>query len=789
MSDLLAGFQLGEFEVFPVQARIRGPAGNTVVHPRAMEVLLCLAESAGELLERDVILHRVWGTLSVSDATLTRCISELRHAFDDHYEHPRYIQTVQKRGYRLVAPVVKQTPPAAATSGRDAPGAADDVAPIPSFLHELSRRRVIRVAVAYGVAGWVVTEVAATVFPGLRLPDWTVTLVIILVVLGFPVAVMMAWAFQLSEEGVEVDRGGLLGAPRQRKYIILGVAGVALVTIGAVGIFARLWPWLENGEPPAAPPPAHASIAVLPFVSIGGDPGLEYFGDGLAEELTTMLARLDGLAVASRTAAFYFGHQQTEFPRIAESLRVKHILEGSVRRDTDRLRVNAQLIDAGTGYHVWSEVYDSDLEEVFGVLDHIARQVVEQIGVDLSARSSQLLADMPTADAKAYELYMRARGLLGQPHNDKLLQQVQRLLEEALARDPGFVNAYAGLCEAHLFQYIRDSDPATFRAAEVNCGRAIELDAERPAVRMAVGDLYRRSGRFEDAAQEYRQVLTLNPRDYDALIRLAEAYKALDRPADAEPLYLRSIELEPNFWLGYNSLANFHFRYLRDEQAAENFRRVTELRPDDPVGYINLGAALLTLDPDGALQAWSRALERSDPPSPVLLSNLGLAHFYGGDFERAAEFQRRAIDEQPRDAAAWARLAAALRQLPDQQDSSREAYERTVRLLLQRLALNPNDAGDLRTLATSHAWLGDRGEAEQALERARAIAPEQAQTWYAEGKAEIALGDLERATEHVREALRRGYPVALARADPELEPIRQTGTLDMLLQTEPQEGD
>jgi TolB-like protein/tetratricopeptide (TPR) repeat protein/DNA-binding winged helix-turn-helix (wHTH) protein len=784
MNDLLGGFQLGEFHVFPIQGRIRGPTGETLVHPRAMEVLLCLAESPGELLERDLIQQRVWGKLPVSDTTLTRCIGELRHAFEDHHEHPRYIQTVQKRGYRLVAPLTRDG--ASAASGEPT---ADAPPETPSFWHELSRRRVIRVAIAYAVVAWVVTEVASTVFPGLRLPEWTVTLVIILVVLGFPVAVMMAWALQLSESGIEIDRAGLFGSPRQRKYMLLGIGGVALVTVGAVGIFARLWPSLEPGDAPQLPPPIHASIAVLPFVNIGEDPGLDYFGDGLAEELTTMLARLDDLAVASRTAAFYFGHQKTEFPRIAESLRVRHILEGSVRRDTDRLRVNAQLIDTSTGYHLWSEVYDRELDQVFGILDDIARQVVERMGVELSARSIELLAETPTADPQAYDLYMQARGLVRQPHDDALLARVQGYYEQALARDPGFTSAYAGLCEALLFQYIRNSDPAVFREAERHCGRALALEPGRPEVRTAVGDLHRRSGRFEEAVLEYQQVLELNPKDYDALIRLAETYKEMDRPADAEPLYRQAIDLEPGYWAGYNYLARFHFRNLQDEQAAENFRRVTELRPDDLVGYINLGAALLARDPDGALGAWTRALELSDSPSSALLTNIGLAHFYRGDFPRAVEFQRRAVDAEPRNANAWARLGSALRLLPDGQDAAREAFERAIRLLLQRLALNPNNAGDLRFLATSYAWIGDRLEAEQALERLQGVAPDQGDTWYTAAKVAIALGDLELATERVREALSRGYPAASARVDPELEPIRTTGALAMLLKTEPTEGD
>jgi TolB-like protein/DNA-binding winged helix-turn-helix (wHTH) protein/Tfp pilus assembly protein PilF len=777
MNDLLGGFRVGDFEVFPLQRRIHGPTGDKVVHARAMEVLLCLAESPGVLLERETIQQHVWGALHVRDTALTRCISELRHAFDDHHDEPRYIQTVPKRGYRLVAPVLH---PGRHDPDHSGPAAA---APEPSsFWHELSRRRVFRVAIGYAVVAWVVTEVASTVFPGLMLPDWTLTLVIIMAVLGFPVAVILAWAFQLSEEGLEVDRGGLFGTPRQRKQMILGIAGVALVTVGAVALLARLWPSFDDPELPTLLAPAHASVAVLPFECLCDDPTIAYFGDGMAEELTTILAMHGDLAVASRTAAFYFSTQRAELPRIAESLRVRHILDGSVRREADRLRVNAHLIDASTGYHVWSAIYDRHIDQFISILDDIARQVAEHMGVDYSPAAAQMLAARPTQDPLAYDLYVRARGMMRQPHSDEVLRQAQQLFGEALAADPEFASAYAGLCDAFLFQYILDSDPASFRAADLYCRRAVELDARRAEVRMAVGHLYRRSGRFEEAAREYRQVLAHNPDDYDALIQLAEAYKELDRPEDAEPLYRKAIEIEPGYWIGYNYLARFYFRYLQDAPAAENFRRVTELRPDDPLGYTNLGAALLNHDLEGALQAWSRALEVSDPPSPVLLSNLGLAYFNRGDFRRAAEFQRQAIEVLPRDAGAWARLGTALRMLPGEQDASRQAYERAIRLFLQRLALNPNDTGDLRLLATSYAWLGDRREAERTLERLESVAPDQGATWFAAAKVALAFGELETATEHVREALLRGYPVGLARIDPELEPIRAGGALDAILQ-------
>lgn len=777
MNDLLGGFRVGEFEVFPLQRRIHGPTGDTVVHARAMEVLLCLAESPGELLERENIQQHVWGTLHIRDTTLTRCIGELRHAFDDDHLEPRYIQTVPKRGYRLVAlvhhPNGHHPGAAVAANGAPVPG---------SFWHELSRRRVFRVAIGYAVVAWVVTEVASTVFPGLMLPDWTLTLVIIMAVLGFPVAVILAWAFQLSESGLEVDRGGLFGTPRQRKQMVLGIAGVALVTVGAVALFARLWPSLEEDGPPARLPPAHASVAVLPFECLCDDPTIAYFGDGMAEELTTILAMHGELSVASRTAAFYFSDQRAELPNIAESLHVKHILDGSVRRDADRLRVNAHLIDASTGYHVWSAIYDRHIDQFISVLDDIARQAAEHMGVEYLPAAAQMLAARPTQDSVAYDLYVRARGLMGQPHSDELLRQAQQLFGEALSADPEFASAYAGLCDAFLFQYVRDSDPASYRAADLYCRRAMEIDPRRAEVRMAVGHLYRRSGRFEEAAREYRQVLAHSPDNYDALIQLAVAYKELGRPADAEPLYRKAIELEPGYWVGYNYLARFYFDQLQDAQAAENFRRVTELRPEDPVGYINLGAALLYDDLEGALKAWSQALALSDPPEPVLLSNLGLAYFNRGDFRRAAEFQRQAIEVLPRDAGAWARLGTALRMLPGEQAAARQAYERAIRLFLQRLALNPKDAGDLRMLATSYAWIGERREAERTLERLEALAPDQGDTWYAAAKVALAFGELDAATERVRQALLHGYPAGLVRADPELEPIRAGGALDAILQ-------
>ncbi|HEX6062736.1 MAG TPA: hypothetical protein VFZ04_00890, partial [Longimicrobiales bacterium] len=253
-----------------------------------------------------------------------------------------------------------------------------------SLMAELKRRKVFRVATVYGATSFVVLQAADLLFPRIGLPDWTVTLVVAIALVGFPMALALAWTFDSTPEGMRrtapADRAeinAIVSQPRVRRWPAGLAALLGVILLGA----SAAWTLGYRGPARAA---RYDSIAVLPFVNMSGDPGSEYFGDGIAEELLNALAGIENLKVAARTSAFALKDAKLDVRRIGDTLQVATVLEGSVRRSADRIRVTAQLIDARTGYHLWSETYDRPLTDLFAVQDEIAQQIVDALKVRLT---------------------------------------------------------------------------------------------------------------------------------------------------------------------------------------------------------------------------------------------------------------------------------------------------------------------------------------------------------------------------------------------------------------------
>jgi adenylate cyclase len=327
-------------------------------------------------------------------------------------------------------------------------------APRTGFFAELKRRKVVRVAVVYAATGFVVLQVADIMLPRLGVPEWAMSLIVLLVALGFPVALVLAWALELTPEGVRVTPAPTAGDQDQPPPSLLGrstlVVTATLVVLGA-GLGAG-W-FLRPMSPPAPPPaaqtadePTARSIAVLPFVNMSDDAANEFFADGISEELLNVLVRVDGIGVASRTSSFAYKGRELGAAAIASELGVNHILEGSVRKAGNRVRITAQLIDAVNDRHLWSETYDRELDDIFVIQDEIANAIVQALrgtlGTDRAERVVTVRADTDNLDA--YELYLKARQLF--LARSELPESV-RLFERAVALDPDFARGWEGLAE------------------------------------------------------------------------------------------------------------------------------------------------------------------------------------------------------------------------------------------------------------------------------------------------------------------------------------------------------
>jgi len=326
-----------------------------------------------------------------------------------------------------------------------------------ALLAELRRRNVFRVAAAYAVLAWVVIQVTDTVAPVLKMPDWTLTLVVWIGIIGFPFALFLAWAFELTPEGLkrehEVDRSSSITSVTGRKldFAIIGLLAVAVVFLVVDNYVLKDDSADETDAAnavsgAAAGRASYDSIAVLPFVNMSNDPEQAYLSDGLAEELLNVLARINGLKVAARTSSFAFRDKEQDIRKIGDTLKVSTVLEGSVRKSGDRIRITAQLIDVADGYHLWSETYDRELTDIFQIQDEISAAIVEALRVHLDAGPATATR---VTNMAAYDLYLQGRHLRREPRAGNTRKALD-LFRQATDADPEFAAAWAAQAAAVL---------------------------------------------------------------------------------------------------------------------------------------------------------------------------------------------------------------------------------------------------------------------------------------------------------------------------------------------------
>src|SRR5438270_6448479 len=318
------------------------------------------------------------------------------------------------------------------------------------FFAEVKRRNVYKVAIAYGALAWLLTEIATQVFPFFEIPNWVVRLVVLVVIAGFPIAVVVAWAFELTPEGLKrteiADAEYPLGRSPKRAWIyIVIIAGAISVGVFFLGRYTARR--AEGGGPGASSLP-EKSIAVLPFDNLSRDPDNAYFAEGVQDEILTRLAKVADLKVISRTSTQKYKSAPDNLREIAKQLAVANILEGSVQKAADQVRVTVQLINAATDAHLWAEIYDRNLTDIFAVESDIAKTIADTLQAKLTGSEERMMSKKPTANPEAYELYLKGRFFWNKRTSIDLPKSVE-YYNQAIAKDPNYALAYAGLADAY----------------------------------------------------------------------------------------------------------------------------------------------------------------------------------------------------------------------------------------------------------------------------------------------------------------------------------------------------
>jgi TolB-like protein/tetratricopeptide (TPR) repeat protein len=382
----------------------------------------------------------------------------------------------------------------------------------PGVLSRLRERGVLRVAAGYAVIAWLLLQIADVTFEPLGVARWVMISLIAAAVLGFPVAIALAWHFELGDHGIERDAAADAAARPVvhglRRYADVAIIGVLLLAVAMLLVRQS-----DIGKPPLSANPA---IAVLPFENLSGDPEQEYFSDGLAEEMLDRLGRVPGLTVVARSSSFSFKGKGLDAKTIAERLGVTTVLEGSVRRDGRRLKLTARLIDGATGRQAWSGSFDRELNDIFAVQAELAAAVVDAV-VPVSRGEVAESSVAPTRDLQAHDLY-----LLGRAAQETRLKMADAVnyLEEAIQADPNYARAHAALTRALLlwtFYQWEPAPPDAVQRAEASAYRALAIDPQSSEAHAALGNVFANAENFSAAASEYKRALEINPNNAVAL--------------------------------------------------------------------------------------------------------------------------------------------------------------------------------------------------------------------------------------------------------------------------------
>jgi len=680
------------------------------------------------------------------------------------------------------------------------------------FLAELKRRNVYKVAIAYCIVAWLLIQVSTQVFPFFEIPNWAVRLVVLLLIIGFPVALILAWAFELTPEGIkrteDVDLSKSIRRKTGRKLDFLIIAVLLLVIAGL--LFQRFHPKVSS----AVSSSPEKSIAVLPFENLSRDPDNAYFAEGIKDEILTKLATVHDLKVISRSSTAKYQSKPDNLKTVAQELGVSTILEGAVQKAGDKVRVNVQLIDARADTHLWAKSYDRDLRDVLAVESEVSQEIADALQANLSPSEAHALASAGTHDAEAYDLFLRGEYEFNQASIRQDLDAYDRadaFYRQALARDPNFAEAAAELARSRLNRHWLVSPLTTTELQEVKSlidhaltlapnspqahvalglffyfghrqyemaltefNRTLELQPNNALARNYCAAVYRRRGEWEHSLADFQRAQELDPRDPNIPADIGITYRILRLWKDAERATLRALAIDPHQVFATNTLL---FARLNATGEVDSARRAFDGLPGDIKSSVSslggsYGANISCVDEFiGGWPVYVYVIQRRLTDSYQVFEK----QVPKNDDERLVQLVGRVV----------------VRVLAEQTESAKSAGEQALPLLEARLRERPNDTFAMTALSWVYLALGRNADALRVSRQAADLMPIEkdalAGPYFQNALAEIEAraGAPEEAVKRLRHLLSipAGLRVSITRLkiDPVWDPIRNRPDFQQLL--------
>jgi DNA-binding winged helix-turn-helix (wHTH) protein/TolB-like protein/Tfp pilus assembly protein PilF len=765
-ATLRMGFRLGDWVVRPIEGVVVGANESRHLQPKTMDVLVSLAASKGQVITRDELISRVWGANAVSDEPLTRCIHELRRSLDDDRGEPTYIQTIPKRGYRLL-PSVRELP-IEDLIALDVSGIRENP------LRQVTRQRVLWVGMAYASLAWLFIQLTRLAEhqanAELAPPEWLMPAIVITLLLGFPIAVFYAWVQQVRFDGSApaLSDSGTLRGMRNLLWSRRGI-DMVLVTL-VIQILAGVA--LDVFSPSAARPVAASqfSMAVMPFTDGKVVAEDNWLGKGLAEDLHTLLLANKSLAVSSISVSFRDSIQSLAPQQLGHELNVQYLLRGQVTRGEEKLRIKAFLVDAVTGLEVWTQAFNRESTALFEIQEEISAGVLEFLGQ--APLLKKPAAVTRTINMAAYESYLRGRDQMHDATTMAAAAEAALWFRHALATDERMSMARSGLCKAYVLEMELGGADGIYGKANSACAEAILQSPDSAEAHLVLADFYRVTDHAVDAVREYQWVVDRQSDNASAWFGLAQAYTDIASTGDAEQAYRRVLEIKPDCADAHEAFVSFLIGEGRYPEALEVARYLVRLDSDRVKGYEYLATALFMNGQFRSAIKASRAVLSRDIEHRAAVMTIARSYYFLGRYQNAINIYRQAARLNPEDHVPQGGLASAFAQLKDSESQleAQQAFTRARYLAERELLLDADSIRATVDLAYYCAALGDQVCAQQRLNQALQLAPDNVQVQYMAALVHARSGDTRSANQAARRALALGYPQALITTDPLLAP-------------------
>jgi TolB-like protein/Tfp pilus assembly protein PilF len=675
---------------------------------------------------------------------------------------------------------------------------------IDTFFAELKRRNVYKVAVAYAVVGWLVIQISSTVLPTFHAPEWILQTLLVLVALGFPIALIIAWAFELTPEGLKRTEAADAAHQSSKRHAWIYVVGLgAAVSLGVFFLGRYVMSHSNASAEPARGPRASSqipekSIAVLPFENLSDEKQNAYFAEGIQDEILTRLSKIADLKVISRTSTQKYKSAPDNLREIGQQLGVANVIEGSVQKIANAVHVNVQMIRAATDEHVWAESYNRKLDDVFAVEGEVASAIAEQLSAKLSGTEQKAVTAKPTENAAAYDAFLRGLSIEHTSYGYDTYQRAAISYAKAVELDPNFALAWARLSILRSFLYFNTIDPKTNSADAVKTAadHAMSLAPDLGEAHVAQGSYrYRVLRDFEGALSSYKQAQRLLPNSALVNEYLGYVLRRLGRWEEAEPYYRKAIELDPLDVQLLSSVGAEYYVYLRRfKEAYVGLDRAIQIAPDaDNARAVKAGVLMS----EGRLAEADQELAKipANAFDDFIVNNRLNQFLYERKFKEATDFMQRRIQALPANepADAWVRLfmvqAAFCHEWLGQKEEARQLFERVVQETKPTpdTIVKPEANGLPSTLALAYAGLGEK---EKALQQASQAVKDYETDAVNKPAAEIVLAQIQARFGQTDAAIMAlphllqvpaGLTVANLNYDPMWDPIREDPRFQKLL--------